>query len=1253
MSNRWTNAQLEAINNSGHNLLISAAAGSGKTAVLVERICNKIINEGISVDDIVVVTFTKAAAAEMKTRLRNKINDELAEAIKNNDTALKERLLQQKVLLLDAKITTIDSFCLDIVKTYFEEAGVEPGFRTPDAAEMELIKQDAYDELIDELSFENDSDLFDLIEVYGDVRKVNIKDILDKIYTAGLSKPWPKEWLESLYRSEDDNVDEVHLQSYIDDIKKKVSNGYQEAVNLLQRMPETEKLNDLKSFAYEELSVINSFLETEDVNLSLQFILNNIEFKRFPSLRNLEDYEAEAKDKYKDIRDSIKELLSDKFLMQLKDEACENIRDIEINVTNSLLNMVKRYFEKIDKEKKRKKLVTFSDMEHLALEVLAKHGTSEPSEIAIALKEKYNEIMVDEYQDSNDIQETILSVISKDGSGNRYIVGDVKQSIYGFRSAKPDIFMGFYDSFDLSKCSIESNCDLSSEFKEYDEESIGETVLLQNNFRSRQGVVDSTNACFKALFNREYNSMDYTARDELVCSASFPENENVPGETFAGENGICEIYPILYAKNGVKNIHKEALFIANKIKKLMDSNTLVYDKDEGRYRPIKYRDIVLLARNNTRARQYVEILMNEGISVYAESSVSFLDTYEIKPVISLLSVIDNPHQDIPLMGAMTGYFGGFTQTEAAIIKSFSPELGLYESLLNYIGEYEGPHIQEGVEEDVSIQKDMEVDTGAQKNTDSPDTAIQEKIRTFLKRVEKYRKMLLTDGVHDLIWNIIYSTGYFDFISNLESPEIRIANINFLLSNALSFEKSNYNSLFQFLKYIEKIIKDDIEIGSGSVIDENDDVVRFMTIHKSKGLEFPVVFLVNMTGMFNMTDNRSKVIVSDDAIGLDVVDKDTRVKYRTVIKESIKKKVKKDLISEEMRLLYVAMTRAREKLYLVGCVDEDKMEKYKSEALEGNEKLSYMRCDSLNSYFDMVMPAVLNRNNSDYFKLKEVWDSNILSNPDAHITIDNVDGDKTKKCERLARIPYAYEDETHNRPKISVSELMSGNINLSDYEFDEYFNIYKDRSDDGNEATAVDEDVVGKALTSDIANSNHVSKYNRKTQNTSASRGTAYHKVMECLDFNNASTLEDIDSQIVAMEAEGLLTKEAAQSIYKRDILTLVSSEFGKVIADAQNKNVLHREQEFMIGIPKEDGDDILIVQGAIDMYIEYEDHIVLIDFKTDNVRRNKNPEDILVDRYSEQIYYYSKALEQVTEKKVTEKYIYSFCLGKVIAVNMD
>ena len=368
--------------------------------------------------------------------------------------------------------------------------------------------------------------------------------------------------------------------------------------------------------------------------------------------------------------------------------------------------------------------------------------------------------------------------------------------------------MGFYDSFDLSKCSIESNCDLSSEFKEYDEESIGETVLLQNNFRSRQGVVDSTNACFKALFNREYNSMDYTARDELVCSASFPENENVPGETFAGENGICEIYPILYAKNGVKSIRKEALFIANKIKKLMDSNTLVYDKDEGRYRPIKYRDIVLLARNNTRARQYVEILMNEGISVYAESSVSFLDTYEIKPVISLLSVIDNPHQDIPLMGAMTGYFGGFTQTEAAVIKSFSPELGLYESLLNYIGEYEGPHIQEGVEEDVSIQKDMEVDTGAQKNTDSPDTAIQEKIRTFLKRVEKYRKMLLTDGVHDLIWNIIYSTGYFDFISNLESPEIRIANINFLLSNALSFEKSNYNSLFQFLKYIEKIIKDD-------------------------------------------------------------------------------------------------------------------------------------------------------------------------------------------------------------------------------------------------------------------------------------------------------------------------------------------------------------------------------------------------------------------------------------------------------------
>ncbi len=264
-----------------------------------------------------------------------------------------------------------------------------------------------------------------------------------------------------------------------------------------------------------------------------------------------------------------------------------------------------------------------------------------------------------------------------------------------------------------------------------------------------------------------------------------------------------------------------------KLKKLMDSNTLVYDKDEGRYRPIKYRDIVLLARNNTRARQYVEILMNEGISVYAESSVSFLDTYEIKPVISLLSVIDNPHQDIPLMGAMTGYFGGFTQTEAAIIKSFSPELGLYESLLNYIGSMKAHIFRKVWKKMCPFRKTWKWILVLRKKTQiARIQPFRKKIRTFLKRVEKYRKMLLTDGVHDLIWNIIYSTGYFDFfISNLESPEIRIANINFLLSNALSFEKSNYNSLFQFLKYIEKIIKDDIEIGSGSVIDENDDVVK--------------------------------------------------------------------------------------------------------------------------------------------------------------------------------------------------------------------------------------------------------------------------------------------------------------------------------------------------------------------------------------------------------------------------------------------
>lgn len=1242
MNKGWTDAQREAINNSGHNLLVSAAAGSGKTAVLVERICNKIINEGISVDDIVVVTFTKAAASEMKTRLRNKINDELSKAIKNGDLELKERLLRQKVLLLDAKITTIDSFCLDIVKTYFEESGVEPGFRTPDRAEVELIMQEAYDELTDELSFEGDSDLFDLIELYGDVRKISIKEILDRIYIAGLSKPWPKEWLESLYRHENDNINNIHLNLYIEDIKKKLKHYCFKADKLLSRFPNTKKSDALKAFAVEELTAIKNFIETEDVNRSFNIFINGIEFKRFPVLRGLDDSESELKDKYKVIRDEIKEILSDKFLLQLNDNVYEKVNNIEIRITNSLLDMVKRYSEKIEREKRRRKLVTFSDMEHLALGVLVKYGTSEPTEIALELKEKYNEIMVDEYQDSNDIQETILSAVSKDANGNRYIVGDVKQSIYGFRSAKPDIFMGFYDSFDLSKCSMDSNKDLSSEFKEYNEFSVGETILLQNNFRSRKGVVDSANACFRPLFNKDYNSMDYTVRDELVCSAKYPHNNNSDGTTFEGVNGICEVYPIVYDKNHIKNIRKEAQFIAKKIKELMNGNTLVFDKDEGNYRPIKYRDIVLLARNNTKAGQYVETLMNEGISVYAESTISFLETYEIKPIISLLAVIDNPYQDIPVMGALTGYFGGFTQTETAIIKSCSPELGLYESLLNYIGEYEGK---------------------GQKKVENADITIKNKIKTFLDRVKKYRQMLLNEGVHDVIWNIIYGTGYFDFISNLDSPEIRIANVNYLLSNALSFEKANYNSLFQFLKYIEKIIKENIELGSGSVIDENDDVVRFMTIHKSKGLEFPVVFIVNMTQSFNLSDNKSKVIITDDAIGIDVVDKETRIKYKTIIKESARKKIKKDLISEEMRLLYVAMTRAREKLYLVGCLNEDRMEKYRSGALDGDERLSYAECDNLGSYFDMVMPSVLNRKNKDIFEVKEIHEMTLISDREDFGCATSCKTDS--RCGNNAnavRIPYKFEDETRNIPKISVSELTEGNINLSDYEFDEYFNIYGNINENSDEEEITDEASEKTFATSDrdrvkdkYSNAEKVkeygvSKYNKKTQNTSAGRGTAYHKVMEFLDFNRAETLKEIDSQIVELELKGVLTREAAAGIHKNDILLFAKSNMGRIIADAQNKKILHREQEFMIGIRKETSEDILIVQGAVDMYIEYEDHIVLLDFKTDRVRHIDNPEETLKDRYREQVFYYSKALEQVTEKQVTEKYIYSFNLGKLIDV---
>ena len=1194
----WTKEQQQAIYEKGENILVAAAAGSGKTAVLVERIINKIINENIDIDKLLVVTFTNAAASEMRERVLNAIYKKIDEDPEN------EKLQKQITLLNKASICTIDSFCLDVVRNNFFEIDISPNFRIGDTTEIEILKQDVIEELFEDKYESEDKDFQKLITTYTSYKDdTPLKELILKIYTYIQSNPFPEKWLN-------EKVEMFNLQEKIEqDFSQTIWGGLllQQVDEILEDSIIKLKKEKEKLAKYEELTkyyqIINDDIEQmEMLKCNLDSwdkafeIAQNLEFKTWAVNKKIV---LDEKENAKQIRDSVKaeyKKIKEKILIVNSKEANEDINEM-YDILKKLENVILEFGERFTKRKKEKNIVDFSDVEHFALKILLTEN-NEPTQIAKKYQEKFEEIAIDEYQDSNLVQEYILTAISR--NNNIFMVGDVKQSIYRFRQARPDLFLSKYKKYKLKD----------------DRKDEDLKIQLFKNFRSRKEVLDFSNEIFANIMTEKLGELDYTEEEYLNLGANYENtNENLKTEIdilniqgdIPEENNFSEEETdedIEEQKERFEDIELEAKFVAKRIKELIDSKFQVYDVKKQEKRDIKYKDIVVLLRSTKEpAPIFEKEILNLEMPVFSDSSSEYLESIEIQTIMSLLKIIDNPLQEIPLIAVMRSNIGGFTDNELVQIRLSDKYDGFYNTLLK-------------------SKKDV-------------DKNLRNKIDKFLNNLEMWRKEQEYLSLDELIWKIYNDTGYYDYIGLMTNGALRQANLKMLFERAKQYESISFKGLFNFISYIEKIKTSSKDMDSAKIIGENEDVIRIISIHKSKGLEFPVVFISGTGKQFNMQDLNNKILLHPEiGIGVKYIDYNKQIEYDTLSKQAMKERIKIETISEEMRILYVALTRAKEKLIITGYSKPEKEDEL-NDIISKYGETSYLVLKKYISYLDWIRLVYI----SNKEKMSKLADINIYEksqilkskNDKKESSINSTDIKQKlekeldeKEYEEIAKnIEYKYKNQeaTVIPNKTSVTEIKK----------------LKSESKD-NESVTIE---IPKP------------KFLQRDENekiTNAEKGTLIHLCMQKLNIiQKEYTVDDIKEFVQKLQKDNIISEKEYEAINIMKIYNFTKSNIWKELKQAK---VVEREKSFYINIPAKDvyGKDLdeqLLVQGIIDLYyIDKEDNLILVDYKTDYVENRD--EQILINKYKMQLKLYKKALESAMNKKVSRVYIYSTYLDRAI-----
>ncbi|MDE6640210.1 MAG: helicase-exonuclease AddAB subunit AddA [Acetatifactor sp.] len=1220
MSVTFTPEQQNVIDLRDRSILVSAAAGSGKTAVLVERIV-KMVCDGerpVDIDRLLVVTFTNAAASEMRERIAAGIAAMLVQCPDS------EHIQRQAALLHNAQITTIDSFCLFLLRNHFNEIGLDPAFRIADEGEIKLMQQDVLKELLEE-SYASGSEAFRYCVEYfcpGGRESVLEQHILNiSRYAAGF--PWPEEWLEE--RREDyEDADvaalcESSCGRYLTGHLAAMVQGWihkMECVQALCLEPDGPYMyGELVERELEQLERLGECTNLAEYAEKLPAV----QFGRLSSKKD-DSVSGGKRELAANLRAEVKKSMqgmSEKFFstpLELAAAQAASCREPVCTLIDLVLDFRKRMAEK----KQEKKVVDFTDMEHFALDILMEreNGMARPSRVALEYRQHFAEILIDEYQDSNLVQEILLGAISgeEDGHFNRFMVGDVKQSIYKFRLARPELFLEKYHTYTT-------------------EAGNRQRIDLTRNFRSRVQVVEAVNDVFSRLMNEQTGGLAYDDRAALYPGAIYPENTGNESELLLVEK------PSEDAELNARQA--EARAIAAKIKELR-AGFKVTDRASGDLRPAEYSDMVILLRATSGwDEEFKAVLEEEGIPVYITSKTGYFGATEVQELLQLLRVLDNPRQDIPFFGVMKSVFGGFTEEEIALIRSGSRTGTLYEAAERFAA---GEPEETGIEEEVGSEDAQSREPGELRN----------KTAEFLLKISEYRRCTVYMPVRELLTELITDYDYLNYVTALPAGGKRRANVEMLLTRASDFEKTSYFGLFHFIRYMEQLEKYDVDYGEAELLDENANVVRIMSIHKSKGLEFPITFVAGLGKRFNMQDvNRSLILDMDLGLATDYVNPGKRIKNKTLRRNVLARKSREEGLAEELRVFYVAMTRAREKLILTASM-ENAAEKWEMLKESGSESLLYPDFIESGSYLDFLMPIVGNT-----CIRVTVFGGEEFAAGDLKEQLEL--GDRARRLERAG--DYADAEALENLRK-----------RLDDrYPFENLAGLYtKTTVSELKIAAMADKDEEAYHTFEEKEIQPYIPAFRRQEEKVSGTvRGNAYHRVMELLDFGRILRSEDnrsIDDfenyqdykarQKSAYSAENLrkflkeevesgrLKAEYSEAVNEKKILRFLQSELAYRMWRAERDGRLCREQPFVMSVSASklgqefpDSESVLI-QGIIDVFFEEEDGIVLLDYKTDAVSSLKE----LWNRYETQLDYYSQALSKLTEKPVKERILYSFHL---------
>ena len=1258
----WTTEQQQVIDLRNRNILVSAAAGSGKTAVLVERIVKIITdkNHPVDIDHLLIVTFTNAAAAEMRERIGNAIEKALDEQPGD------EHLLRQLTLIHNAQITTIDSFCLYVVRNHFHEIDLEPNFRIGDEGELKLLREDVLGKVLEQ-NYEEPSEAFsDFVEGYASGRTdAALNEMILQLYEFSRSYPWPEKWLDSFvgaYRIETrEELDRAEwlapLTENICFVLKDCEQLLKQALAITQQddgpdMYEKAVQSDLEK--YEGLSRLTSFCELSEA-------LSDIKYDRLASSRGFEG-DPDKLELVKSLREQAKDVvkkLCKQYFFCSPEMMIEQLERTE-PMLEEVVRLTKQFADEFAAAKRRKNLVDFHDVEHFALQILVDEETEKAKKTAEEFRDTFEEIMIDEYQDSNEVQETLLRSISREerGENNIFMVGDVKQSIYRFRLARPELFMKKYDSYSL-------------------EESTTQRIDLHKNFRSREEVLTCTNDIFYKIMARSLGNVEYDAEAALYPGASYPVSADfIPEILLADSNDELLEDTELTDKKTL-----EAKIVAEEIKHLMKTQP-VTDKAAGTLRAAHYSDIVILLRSLSGwADSLVEVLNENGIPAHTVSSTGYFSTVEVQTVLSMLRLLDNPRQDIPMAAVLRSPMAGLNDEELAVLRLEDGSVPFHEAVLELA---EGLYEEGGQIEISNSEEDQKQGRNADEKTENHiEITAHRKLLKFYKKYKQLRQLVPDTPIHELIEIILRETGYGHYVAAMPAGNRRTANLNMLLEKAAAYEKTSYKGLFHFVRYIDELQKYDVDFGEADMVGENEDVVRIMSIHKSKGLEFPIVILSGMGKNFNKQDTRSKMVLHPElGIGLDYMDGKLRIKSPTIAKKAIAKQIDLENLGEELRVLYVALTRAKEKLILTGTLKDaaEKLEFYRQQAelsKAAEKPLPYLTREGASGYLDWILPAVLSYGDKYPVRIVEAAElvldeveNQLEQNENLTERIEEIEAADTQLVGQLKQRfsqRYPYQVDVLRKNKYSVSELKHRAMR-------EKFEAEQEET-----IPAFLEEPVTPTIPLFIQREESVEQ---ETANRGALRGTAVHRVMECYDFASEKSVHE---QMEAMEKEEKITADMRALVREQTVADFVSSETGKRMALAQRGGALYREKPFVMGFTEEElenygfgvgsntdsceniyektdsdqekeeqkkvrhEEDLTLIQGIIDVFWIEKDGIVLLDYKTDRVQQAKE----LIDRYETQLKLYADALERVfaaRKLKVKEILIYSFSLEQLITL---